>query len=148
MSFVASLEYWHWFIAGTLLMIAETLLPGTFLLWFGIGAMLTGLLLLGIPGMGWEWQLACFAIVSALSIIGWRYYRRRHPEPSSHPTLNRRGLAYVGRRFTLSDPIVDGVGRLRVDDTLWKVTGPDFPAGTHVTVVGVDGNALRVDQAG
>ncbi len=148
MSFIASLEYWHWFIGGATLMIAETLLPGSFLLWFGIGAMLTGLLLLTFPDLGWESQLACFAIISAVSIMAWRQYRVRHPEHSSHPTLNRRGMAYVGRRFTLADPIVDGVGRLRVDDTLWKVTGADFPAGTHVTVIGVEGNALRVDRAG
>lgn len=145
---LATLEYWHWFIAGATLMIAETLLPGSFLIWFGMGALVTGVLLWAAPGVGWEAQLACFAVVSMLSIVAWRQYRIRHPEPTSHPTLNKRGLAYVGRRFTLADPIVDGVGRLRVDDTLWKITGPDFPAGTHVTVIGVEGNALRVDSAG
>ena len=47
------------------------------------------------------------------------------------PFLNRRAEALVGRVFTLEKPIVDGVGTVRIDDTVWRVTGPDSPAGTR-----------------
>jgi len=43
-------------------------------------------------------------------------------------------------------PIVDGRGRLKVDDTMWLVEGPDLPAGTRVQVTGVDNTLLRVAQ--
>ena len=52
----------------------------------------------------------------------------------------------MGRTFTLERPIVDGRGRLKVDDTMWLVEGPDLPAGTRVQVTGVDNTLLRVTQ--
>jgi len=73
-----------------------------------------------------------------------RAWLRRRPIETDHPTLNRRGEQYVGRRFTLDEPIVNGVGKLRVDDTTWKIMGDDLPAGSQVTVTGVDGTVLVV----
>lgn len=144
---LAELGYWHWFILGVGLMIAETLLPGAFLLWFGVGAAVTGFALLVMPSLAWQVQAVIFAVVSLASLVGWRRFRVRHPETSSHPTLNQRGTQYVGRRFTLTEPIVDGYGRIHVDDTHWRIAGPDLPAGTHVTVTGVDGIVLEVERA-
>ena len=37
--------------------------------------------------------------------------------------LNRRADELVGRAFVLDKPIVDGVGTVRVDDTVWRVSG-------------------------
>jgi len=144
---LTSLGYWHWFILGVVLLIAEALLPGAFLVWFGVGAVVTGVALLAIPTLAWQVQLVSFALVSLGALVAWRRHAARHPETSSHPALNQRGAQYVGRRFTLSDPIVDGYGRLHVDDTMWRVAGPDLPAGTHVTVIGVDGTVLRIERA-
>jgi len=64
----------------------------------------------------------------------------------SRPHLNRRAEGYIGRTFTLERPIVDGRGRLRVDDTMWLVEGPDLPAGTRVQVTSVNNTLLRVAQ--
>jgi membrane protein implicated in regulation of membrane protease activity len=143
-SLLESLSYWHWFILGISLMIAEALLPGSFLLWFGFGAVAAGLALLALPNLAWQVQLVLFAVVSVGAIICWRRYRAANPETSSHPNLNQRGAQYVGRHFTLAEPIVDGFGRLHVDDTQWRIEGPDLPAGTPILVVGVDGIVLRI----
>ena len=78
------------------------------------------------------------------SVLLWRRYRRQHPAQNDHPTLNRRGMNYVGRHFTLDAPLVDGVGKLQVDDGNWKTSGEDLPAGARVRVVGVDGTMLKV----
>ena len=86
-----------------------------------------------------------FAVLSVASVFVWRRYRSRHPETSDHPILNQRGRNYVGRRFTLASPIVDGVGKLHVDDTSWKISGANLPAGSHVKVVGVEGTMLKVE---
>ena len=63
------------------------------------------------------------------------------------PFLNRRDGGYVGRVFTLDKPIVDGVGTVRIDDTVWRVTGPDMPAGKRVRVEHADGAMLHVVPA-
>ena len=47
--------------------------------------------------------------------------------------------------FTLDGAIVDGRGRLKIDDTVWLIAGPDLPAGTHVRVTGADNTLLRVE---
>jgi membrane protein implicated in regulation of membrane protease activity len=143
---LAGFSPWHWLVAAVALMIAETLLPGALLLWFGAGAAATGALLWLLPDLGWQLQWVFFGVVSAASILGARRWRVRHPEATSHPTLNRRGMSYVGRRFTLGEPIVDGYGKLHVDDTAWRVSGEDLPAGTHVKVTGVDGTVLEVTR--
>ena len=55
--------------------------------------------------------------------------------------------ALVGREFTLEKPIVDGTGTVRIDDTIWRVAGPDAPAGSRVRVVQADGASLTVAAA-
>ncbi|MSR13326.1 MAG: NfeD family protein [Gammaproteobacteria bacterium] len=147
MSAMGPLVFWHWLLLGIGLMIAETVFPGSFLLWFGIGAVITGALTWLIPTLDWQVQLLFFAIVSMASIILWRRHRAANPEITSHPNLNQRGLQIVARRFTLDEPIVNGVGRLHVDDTMWRVEGEDMPAGTAVIVNGVEGTVLRVNRA-
>ncbi len=141
---LTALTPWHWLLAAVALMIAEALMPGIFLLWFGGGAAATGALLWLWPGMSWQLQWVFFALVSILSIVVVRRYRDGHPEQTSHPTLNQRGMSYVGRRYTLVEPIVDGYGKLHVDDTSWKISGENLPAGTHVKIIGVEGTVLRV----
>jgi len=58
--------------------------------------------------------------------------------------LNRRGSQYIGREFTLTEPIVNGIGRLNVDDTIWRISGPDMDSGVQIIVDGMDGTILRV----
>jgi membrane protein implicated in regulation of membrane protease activity len=103
--------FWHWWILAVVLIVAEALLPGTFLLWLGIAAGLVGVILLVVPELGWQYQFLIFAAVSVAAIAGWRSYQRRHPIESDQPLLNRRGEQYVGRTFALAEPIVGGQGR-------------------------------------
>jgi membrane protein implicated in regulation of membrane protease activity len=64
---------------------------------------------------------------------------------TDQPFLNRRAEAFVGRVFTLEKPIVDGSGTIPIDDTVWRITGADVPAGCRVKVVRVEGTALHVE---
>ena len=70
---------------------------------------------------------------------------RKYPEETDQPNLNRRGEQYIGRSFTLETAIDNGVGRVRVGDSLWRAVGDDMPAGSRVKVVGVDGASLKVE---
>lgn len=139
-----SISAWHWLVLAVVLVILETLSPGVFFLWLGIAAGLVGLLLGLWPGIDWPFQLLLFACFSLLSLLVSRRYFRRFPIATDEPRLNRRGEQYLGRTFTLSAPILNGVGRIRVDDTTWKIAGPDCPAGSRVRVNGVDGMVLQV----
>ncbi len=140
-------DFWHWWILALGLIILETVLPGTFFLWMGISAIVLGLLAWLIPAMSWEMQLMLFAILSLVSIVGWRMWQRRHPEESDQPNLNRRAEQYIGRVFTLETPIENGYGKVRVGDTLWRVKGGEASAGSKVKVTSVDGVILVVEPA-
>jgi membrane protein implicated in regulation of membrane protease activity len=146
-SFLSSLGVWNWFILGGVLMIVEALAPGTFMLWLGLAAVAVGVLSLLLP-WPWQAQLVAFAVLSIVSLVLWRRFRRASDEATDQPFLNRRADALVGRSYTLDKPIVQGVGTIRVDDTVWRILGPDCPAGTVVTVTKADGAALTVAPAG
>jgi len=146
MEMLLSLGSWNWFILGVVLLILEMLVPGTFLLWLGIAAIAVGIISRFIV-WSWQFQLVAFAVFSVALIPAWRYFARRVDEPSDHATLNRRTAGYVGRVFTLEKPIMDGNGTVRIDDTVWRVTGPDCPAGSRVRVTRADGADLRVEAA-
>ena len=81
------------------------------------------------------------------SIPVWRRFARKVEQPAERPFLNRRAEGYVGRVFTLDKPIVDGIGTIRIDDTVWRVSGPDCPAGSRVKIARADG-AQTVDGVG
>ncbi len=145
---IPPLLFWYWWIGAVVLAIAEILLPGAFFIWLAIAAAATGALVLAIPGMGGEFQLLTFSVLSVLAWVFGRRVVRRHLAASDQPTLNRRGEQYVGRRLTLAEPVRGGVGRARVGDSMWTlIAAEDLDAGTEVTVVGVDGIRLKVKRA-
>ncbi len=144
-AYVETMPFWHWWVAGLGLLILEAFMPGAVFLWMGVSALVVGGLAWLLPAMAWQAEWVVFAILSVVTVVVWRRYRP--PAESDRPTLNRRGHSYVGRSFTLRDAIVNGVGKLRVDDSQWRITGPDVPAGTVVRVIAADGATLRVEPA-
>ena len=147
MEYLEQAEFWHWWIAAILLLVIETFAPGAVFLWLGIAAGVAGAVLLIFSDLTWEYQFLIFAIGTVGSAVGWRAYVRRHPTETDKPTLNRRGEQYVGRAFTLEEAIVNGQGKIYVDDSTWKIEGDDLPAGTKIQVTGVDGTILKVEAA-
>lgn len=140
------LTYWHWWIFAVALIILEMFAPGAFFLWLGIAAAVVGFAVFVIPSMTWEYQLLIFSVFSVISIIVWRKYFKVQPIDTDQPALNRRGEQYVGRTFTLEHPIVNGLGKIRVDDSTWKIEGDDCEAGTKIKITGVEGTILRVEK--
>lgn len=138
-------DFWHWWILALGLIIAETLLPGTFFLWMGLSAVVMGLVAWIIPSLSWELQLMLFALLSLASIGLWRRWQKRHPDQTDQPMLNRRGEQYIGRVFELETAIENGYGKVRVGDSLWRVSGDDAQAGQRVRVVAADGVILVVE---
>jgi membrane protein implicated in regulation of membrane protease activity len=141
---------WSWWILGLVLLAAELAAPGVFLIWIGLAAIVVGVLsLVSWEAVFWSWQLQLliFAALSvAFALAGRRIYAGRH-QPSDEPLLNRRGESLVGRTSILAEPISEGRGRIRLDDTWWPVMGPDLPAGTRVMVTEASGRSLTVEAA-
>lgn len=139
--------FWHWWAIALALLVIELLAPGFFFLWMSVAAFVTGGLLFLMPSLSLEMQTFLFSVLSVISIAVWRYYFKRHPIASDHPLLNKRSAQYIGRVFTLDEPIVNGQGKIKVDDSIWKVRGDDCEGSTKVKVIGVDGTILLVKKA-
>lgn len=139
---------WSWWVLGLALLAAELLLPGVFLVWIGLAAIAVGLASLGLWGNAWwpwEVQLLVFAALSVVFVLAGRRFYAGPAGGSDEPMLNQRGATLVGRIATLGEPVRDGRGRVRIDDSFWPVKGADMPAGTRVRITGADGATLSVE---
>ena len=147
-SIVTELGPWAWWVLGIVLLILEVLMPGVFLVWIGIAAIITGALSLLLWEQAfWAWQVQwlVFAVLSlAAALIGRRIISTRG-QTSDQPHLNLRGQSLIGRTATLEQPIAEGRGRIRLDDTMWSVQGPDLPVGARVRVTASNGRDLTVE---
>ena len=143
---LSKLGTWNWLIAGVVLMGIETFAPGVFMLWLGIAALVVGLVSFAVD-WSWQAQVIVFALLSLAMVPLWRHFSKRNAKPTDKPFLNRRSEGLIGRVFTLEKPIIDGAGTVRIDDTVWRVSGPDVPAGTRVKIVRADGASLTVSAA-
>jgi membrane protein implicated in regulation of membrane protease activity len=144
--FLMNLRPWHWLILAVALAAAETFVPGAVAIWFGASAAVIGLILFVIP-VPWEWQWVGFSMLGLMALIAFRTYRRNHPDVSEQPNLNHRGQQYVGSELVLIEPIEQGAGRVKLGDGIWKVSGPELPAGARVRVTGANGTILIVVPA-
>ena len=135
---------WLWMIAGVLLLAAEMLAPGVFLVFVGAAAIATGAFTL-LFGLGLPAQLALFAIYAILAVlIGRKVYDRSVPTDID-PLLNDRAARLVGKSVTVVESVDSHGGRVRVGDSEWSARGGPAAAGEHVRVTGVDGKCLTVE---
>jgi membrane protein implicated in regulation of membrane protease activity len=146
--FFAELGAWNWIVLGFLLLGLEVVVPGAFLLWIGIAAILTGALSLQLGGVAfwvWQVQILLFLVLSLVAVYAGRRIVAGSEAGTDEPLLNRRGEQLVGRTARLAEPITEGRGRIRIDDTVWRVSGPDLPAGARVRVVAAEDARLVVE---
>lgn len=136
---------WLWLIGGIVLLCAELIAPGFFLIFIGGAAILTGIaaLLLGMSVVG---QLALFAILAVLAVRigGRRAYAMRY-DHTSDPLLNDRAARLLGRVVIVSQAVDRSGGRVRVGDSEWSARGAPAAVGDRVRIVDVEGNCLKVE---
>lgn len=135
-----------WLSLGGLLLAAEMLGGNGYLLWSGVAAVITGLLVWLLP-LGWEWQGALFAVLTLVAAwLWWRWLNRQvRSQKTADSALNQRGQQLVGKRYTLDDTLINGRGHVRIGDSSWPVIADDdLVAGTRVEVIAVEGITLRV----
>ena len=138
---------WTWWIVGLIFLGLEIIVPGVFLLWIGLAAIVVGAMsfpLWGTSFWGWQTQFLVFAVFAlALALLGRRLSSSN--SETDQPMLNRRIEGLVGRTATLEEPIRDGKGRVRLDDTTWIVQGPDMPIGAKVRITAAQAGSLTVE---
>ena len=132
-----------WFAAAVLLFVLETIVPGIHFLWFGVAALVAGVLALVVP-MAWQAQLCVFAVAAVVCVFLVRRSERGTNAQTDEPVLNIRGAQYIGRMVIVEEAIRNGRGKVRVGDTIWGAQGEDVAAGTEVEVTGVNDTVLVV----
>ena len=141
--YISNFSHWTWWILGVILVVVEIAAPGTFFLWMGISAGVVGAVLYFSPSLPWEAQLTIFALFSMVSIFVSRFIFQKDKEEKS--TLSQRGNKYIGRVVTIEEPIENGIGKVRVEDTVWRARGEGAPAGSQVRIVGIEGATFEVE---
>ncbi|MFT6657142.1 NfeD family protein [Maritalea sp.] len=143
---IAEYGAWSWIVGGFILLAIELVVPGGVFVWFGLSAVLVGLATL-VQALNWQMQWVLFAGLSVASVAIWTVYFKSRKDVSDRPFLNARNEKLVGQTFTLDEPIIDGNGRLKIEDGVWRVTGPDLAQGVKVTVTSVEATVLHVEAA-
>ena len=124
-----------WGCLALLLVAAETMVPGLFLLWLGLAAGVVFFIV---------WALPDLAILGQVVYV--KFFRDKE-SASDHPLLNRRGEQLVDKIYNLETAIINGHGRVKIGDAFWTVQGPDLPVDSAVRIIAVDSMVLRVIPA-
>ena len=145
MDFAGGIEaHWIWLTLGLLLAGLEMLVPGIYLIWLAVAALITGLLTLGLD-LSLPMQIVDFVFLALIAAFSARRILRDRPIVSSDPLLNRRGAQLVGETAMITQAIEEGSGRVKLGDSEWIARGPDLAAGTRVRVTGTKGVVLLVE---
>jgi len=145
------MAYWYWLAFGMALMAVEMFLPSFTALWFGVGAIVVGVLVLLFPDLALTWQVLVWAVASAAFTFAWfRYFRNRSPD---------RTKAGLGREAVLGEtamvviaPVGEKRGTLRfatpkLGSDEWQFICKQAVAeGDRVIVDDVSGNTLIVSK--
>lgn len=145
MEFLTSLSAWHWFVLGGLLLIAEAVGAGGFLLGMFVAALVTGIAT--YLGLSWQWQFIVFAVLSVLfSAYYWHRFRKFN-QRTDRPGLNDRTASQVGRYGVVVVDEVSGSVKAKLGDTLWAMDCEEpCENGDRIQVVAVEGNRLQVKK--
>jgi membrane protein implicated in regulation of membrane protease activity len=136
---------WLWAIGGILLLIAEVVAPGFFLVFIGAAAVATGLFTV-LFDLGVAAQLGLFVLYALVAVLAGRRWYGQPEGPSADPLLNDRAARLVGRSVEVVVNVDEHGGRVRVGDSEWSARGGPAAPGERVRVASVEGNCLIVER--
>jgi inner membrane protein len=143
-------EWWHWVVLGLCLAMAELAVPAFFIVWFGIGAIAVGLILLVQPDLALSTQLLAWAGLSTALVLFWfRYLKPRTVSAVGTSAAHVRGEVGV----LVSDLGADTRGHVRfqkpvLGSDVWECyASTPIKAGERVRIVAVEGSYIKVEEA-
>lgn len=147
MVMMSSFDYWHWFILAVILLIAEILTPTSFFVWIALSAFITGGISFVFPTLSWELLGFLFAVMSiACAYLGRRFVKFKE-KPTDTPNLNCKSEQMIGKIYTVSKPVANGLGKVKVGDSEWLAeSSQDIAVGEKVIVEKVDSTTLIVQK--
>lgn len=142
---IATIQPWHWLVLGILLLVAETLGAGGFLIGIAIAALAQSIITVSFENLSWDFQLLLFGINSLVfTVIYWKFFRKFNQKTDA-PAINDRAAQLVGRQLLLEQPLTNGTGKVLIGDTFWRATADrELPAGTKIEIVSSQGMNLVV----
>lgn len=144
MDWLDSLEpYWIWASIGLVLAGLEMIVPGVYLIWLAVAAIITGVLTFGL-GLSLGSQVVIFASIALIAVFSARRFLRDTPIESADPLMNQRGHRLVGETALVTQAFDGGTGRIKHGDSEWLARGPDLDVGARVRITGSDGAILHV----
>ncbi|WP_109078652.1 NfeD family protein [Aggregatibacter kilianii] len=147
MEWLTDWNIWHWLILGFILLIAEIVIPGVFLLWWGLAAIVVAAIMKFIPTLPLSVLAVIYAVIAiVLSIIWWRYQHGKDQIDQTKTVLNQRDHAMIGARGKVLEMAENGIGRGAFGDTTWRIKGHDLTANDIVEVIAVDSITLKVKK--
>ncbi len=141
-----SIIFWQWWAFAIVALVLEMLMPSFFFLWLSAAAVVTGVVVWLLPALSAELQIFIFSLLSVIALVLWKLYGKKTQTETDHPLLNKRGQQYIGRVFDLYEAIENGQGKIKVDDSIWKVHGEDCNIYSRVRVIAVRGTVFEVEK--
>ena len=151
MTLLATLGPLHWWALAAILIGLEMVMPTQYMLWPGLAAILTGIIVLLSPSLDWTWQALAFALFTGAFVLSARYWPRAAVQDEGRARLNQRVHAYVGRQAVVAEAFEGARGTIVLDDTRWQaesLDGKPLADRTVVEIVGYDGPLLKVKPIG
>lgn len=142
---MADLNFIHWLVIGSGLLVLELVTSTTYVIWIAISAYLTSLVAWIFPGIHWEFQGLVFSVFSILSMYIWWLISKRSAYSKDSNLLNQRTQRYIGKTAILLEATSNSASKIKLDDSIWKVTCVQkLEAGQVVKVIDVQGMTFKV----
>jgi membrane protein implicated in regulation of membrane protease activity len=142
-------QWWMWVVLGLALATLEIFTMSFFIVWFGIGAVLVGLISWAVPELTIATQLLSWTVLSVLLMIFWFKVLNKHAADTRWTSED-----VIGEKGLLTAPVSEFVkGRVRFQKPIlgneeWVcISNSDIQAGERVRIVSVEGNTLRIEIA-
>lgn len=139
--------WWHWVVGGIALVMLELAVPAFFVIWFGLGALLVGVLLLVVPSVSFTTQIVIWTLASVgMTVLWFKVFRN-----DKHTTRSGQATSVVGEVGLLVNrvaPFAPGQVRFQkpvLGAELWECRAEtEVEAGERVRVLSVEGSYVLV----
>ena len=144
-------EWWHWMVLGVVLVLLELAIPAFFVVWFGLGALIVGLILAFAPEAPLAVQIVAWIAASLAFVALWFKVFKAHVHRTRVGLSKGQFAGEVGLVTRAIRPFEKGQIRFQkpiLGAEAWEaMADEELAPGDRVHVLSVEGNILRVERA-